>query len=504
MIINHNIIAIDTCNKLNAASKLKNNAMEKLASGVRINKAADDAAGSSIDQKMKAQIRGLEQAGKNIQDGISLIQTADSGLGCIQNTDLQRMRELLVQASNGTLGQDDRDKIQNEIESIKASVNNIANSTQFNSINLLTPPSLDNYVPPKWTPGTADIVFIIDRTGSMSGNIDKVKDNIDGFINKIAVNGIDVKMGLVTYGDSNPSQGADSILKSAMTNDLNTFKSDLNNISICGGGDANESGLEGIADSTNGALSYTLRSDSAKQFILVTDAEVHDSSSDGGDGESSLNISDVANQLKAAGVKLTVIGDTSSTTETQLKRLSDPTGGDYLDIYGNFGDQLNTYASKILADAGCTDEVDTETMPTIQIQTGSTSNDYDVFKFQLFDARTANLGINDVEAGSIDEARASIDKVDNAMAKVSAQRGKFGAYQNRLEHIAENVNNYHSNLTDADSKILDTDMAKEIMEAAKDDIIKQSSESILKQAQNMQQSVSDLITKWQGGGQSLM
>lgn len=96
MIINHNIDAIVSCNRTNLAEKTKANSMQKLSSGLRINQASDDAAGSAISQKMRSQIRGLEQADRNIQDGVSLIQTAEAGLGSIQNPNLLRMRELML------------------------------------------------------------------------------------------------------------------------------------------------------------------------------------------------------------------------------------------------------------------------------------------------------------------------------------------------------------------------------------------------------------------------
>jgi flagellin len=131
LIINHNINAITAYNKFNAAGKVKSDAMEKLSSGLRINSAADDAAGSSIDQKMRAQIRGLEQASRNIQDGVSLVQTAEAGLGSIQNPNLLRMRELIIQALNGTLNGADRMRIQ--ADEMQKSVLNLMTMWQGNS-----------------------------------------------------------------------------------------------------------------------------------------------------------------------------------------------------------------------------------------------------------------------------------------------------------------------------------------------------------------------------------
>lgn len=136
MIINHNVTALNTLNRLNINNKNTANAMEKLSSGLRINRAGDDSAGLAISEKMRAQIRGLHQAQRNAQDGISLIQTAEGGLGDITNQ-LQRARELSIQSVNDTLTDGDRQHIQKEIEQIKKGINHIANNTEFNGINLL-------------------------------------------------------------------------------------------------------------------------------------------------------------------------------------------------------------------------------------------------------------------------------------------------------------------------------------------------------------------------------
>jgi len=136
MIINHNIPAIDTYRNLTTNQVGANNALEKLSSGLRINKAADDAAGLAISEKMRAQVRGLDQAGRNAQDGISLIQTAEGGLNETHSI-LQRMRELSVQASNGTNTVQDRSNIQLEVAALTSEVGRIATATNFNTKNLL-------------------------------------------------------------------------------------------------------------------------------------------------------------------------------------------------------------------------------------------------------------------------------------------------------------------------------------------------------------------------------
>lgn len=136
MRINHNIAALNTYNKLGVSNNAMSKNMEKLSSGLRINRAADDAAGLSISEKMRAQIRGLDQASKNAQDGISLLQTAEGGLNETHDI-LQRMNELATQAANGTLEADDRDAITKEMDQLTKDVDRIAKSTNFNGKTLL-------------------------------------------------------------------------------------------------------------------------------------------------------------------------------------------------------------------------------------------------------------------------------------------------------------------------------------------------------------------------------
>ena len=137
MIINHNLPGQNAINSLNANAKSAQNSMAKLSSGSRINKAADDAAGLSISQKMQAQINGLDKASSNAQDGISLLQTAEGGLNETQSI-LQRMSELATQAANDTNVTADRKAITSELGTLADEIDHIANSTNFNGTNLLS------------------------------------------------------------------------------------------------------------------------------------------------------------------------------------------------------------------------------------------------------------------------------------------------------------------------------------------------------------------------------
>ncbi|AOT01608.1 hypothetical protein ESP131_15515 [Exiguobacterium sp. U13-1] len=136
MIINHNITALNTHNKLSAASAAQSKSMEKLASGLRINKAGDDAAGLSISEKMRAQVRGLDQASRNAQDGISMIQTAEGALNEVHAIS-QRMRELAVQGANETNNSDDKGAILDELEQLETEINRVSKTTAFNDKKLL-------------------------------------------------------------------------------------------------------------------------------------------------------------------------------------------------------------------------------------------------------------------------------------------------------------------------------------------------------------------------------
>lgn len=161
MIINHNISSLSSLNNFkNRLGKLTNS-IEKLSSGLRINRGADDSAGLAISEKMRGQIRGLEQAKRNIQDGISLLQTADGGLSQIIDPPLQRLRELAVYAANDTLNAEDRTKIQDEIQQIKQTIEGIVKETKFNGIPLL-PTDLD---------ATSKIIFQPNSYGGMRVNL---------------------------------------------------------------------------------------------------------------------------------------------------------------------------------------------------------------------------------------------------------------------------------------------------------------------------------------------
>lgn len=491
MVINHNLDAINTCNKLNSAIKLKNNAMEKLSSGLRINKAADDAAGASISEKMKAQIRGLEQAGENIQDGISLIQTAEAGLGSIQDPNLLRMRNILVQALNGTLTQEDRMKIQNELDSVKDSINDIANNTEFNTIKVLTPP-IDNSAQqaPPTSNSKLDIIFMVDNSGSMTNNITTVKSGIEDFVSNLS--GVaDTKVAIVNLCAGSPYDIKD------FQSDPNKIEANLNGLSATDG----TRPYEIIENSVPGGvignkLSY--REDSKKVFVLFTDTNNEYGGSTESKAESAVEGSNVSVGFDSDDIQTYVFGMGGYFSDTSFDDITNYTGGKIYHPSGatDICDKLKNDLVQDIKSSLPSNSSDEGEMHVIKLQVGANSGEE--FKVELFDARTKNLGIDDVNVNSIEEAKESLQKVDNAIKLASSQRSKFGSYTNVLEHIGNNVGNYGYNITSSESRITDADMAKEVVEMTKNSIIEQSAQSILKQAENMPQSIINLMDKWQG------
>jgi|GEM_PF-6793426 len=194
--------------------------------------------------------------------------------------------------------------------------------------------------------GRADITFLIDYSGSMSAPIGKVADNLAVFISRLQADNVNYRLGCIQYSEVNDGQ---PIVKIGQTDNADNFISMLRSIAVSGGGDTNESGLESIMDPTNGALTYGFRTGAARHYILLTDAPVHDKD---GDGRSVYGVTQTINKLKENNIKLHVIGPMSGEPYNQLKPMADATGGQYVDIMGNYGSQLQGISGQISEDAG--------------------------------------------------------------------------------------------------------------------------------------------------------
>lgn len=501
MIINHNISGLKAMRNLNINEKMNVKSIEKLSSGMRINQAADDAAGSSISEKMRAQVRGLQQAQRNIQDGISLIQTAEGGLGEIINPNLQRLRELSVQAANGTLSPQDLKAIQAEVEQIKQGINEIATNTQFNDIKPLIQEVKKVSNPSAPTNGQlVDIVLLVDYSGSMtqhlfdpyfdgSSRLDAVIGGASDFVDELKNASMDAKIGIVNITTRNPSY-------TPLSSDADVIKQNLEVLSRTTEHSTRPyENLEKAASTLEGDIGEGLeyREGSKKVFILFTDVG----------SETNVGTELAAKKaLEGANISL---GYDEDDIQAYVFGFDEETIEAFSDIVNSTGGKL--YTTGISTPDGIKTKLKTDLITdisnnlgiqdlrtdegTVILQVGANSGE--TFKVDLTDARTTSLGIDDMKIDSWEEAEEAIAKIDKAIEYASSERSRFGAYHNVLEHINNNAMNYEENLAAAESRIRNVDMAKEVMNQAKSSILSQAAQAMLAQANKVSESVLRLL-----------
>ncbi|WP_296560060.1 flagellin [uncultured Acetobacterium sp.] len=402
MRINHNITALNTYNKLSANQAATTKSLEKLSSGLKINRAGDNAAGLAISEKMRGQIRGLDQASTNANDGISLIKTAEGALSETHSI-LQRMRELAVQSSNDTNTATDRGEMQKEIDQLTTEIDRIANTTEFNTQKLL---------------------------------------NGD-------------KEGLRAAANGKVTMSANT---SATTVTLGAGLATIQSVAASSG--------SAIKDFT---VTITKTADTGTTFGFSVDSPVHAGASLASVTAGGSATLDLTTNLVSASAGTLVI--------TDLDKMK-------------VGDSITLTFKK--ADAGNDSVTDAVNM---QIGANTGQNMY----VGINDMRADALGVRTGAAGAAvnietaGKASAAITTIDNAIEKVSAQRSQLGAFQNRLEHTINNLGTSSENLTSSESRIRDVDMAKEMMEFTKNNILSQAAQSMLAQANQQPQSVLQLL-----------
>lgn len=478
MRINHNIAALNALNRSNVNNEKIASNFQRISSGLRINRASDDAAGLSISEKMKALIRGLGQAQSNIEDGKSLVSVAESALGLIMNPNLQRMRELIIQGMNGTYTQEDREKMQTEIDQIKQGIDEIANNTEFNTTKVIRPPLVDEDSKPSG--GVADIVFVVDVSGSMGKYQQTVAGNLQKFIGSIESKGVtDIRMGLLTYGNDNYTiekfNGDKWCIK---FEDLNEV---LNNLKNEAWEENGMTAMQLVADKYD----FRENADAASKHIIILTNEA---------GDDNYKYDDTLDILKSKGMQVHGVYNTdpsSSDYSIFYNNLIDETGGKSVDISDvDWGNQLSSVIGEHIGSESSV-EIDEDKMPTLHLQVGPAEGH--TFEVELMDARVSKLGIEDVCIDPIENAEESLKKIDEAMAKVSSKRSEFGAYYNALEHIGNNVGNYQINLTNAQSIIESAGIAKEIADLEKNKVLLQASQSMIARSNEVVKGVLELL-----------
>lgn len=560
MRINHNIAALNTYSRLSQATGAQSKSLEKLSSGQRINKAGDDAAGLAISEKMRSQIRGLNQASRNSQDGISMIQTAEGALNETHSI-LQRMRELAVQSANDTYTSDDRAEIQKEINQLSSEVNRIAGNTEFNKKVLLDGSAAANKVAGvtetliKSAKNTTQAVFevaintqtagnscfsVTDTTGAANIDFDitttagtlaeRVTQLADGmranatFNCQYSVQAVGNKLIFTTKCASDSTAAG----LSALNNCTGFMTSTCTTISLC---TAVRITKGACAVKNHEQVNFTDEFLKEGSMITIGDksAIIYDSNAgnylDEQDMRDKLGLADtvcviniqctnsntldeVLTCLAALGAsRMTIAADTTNdrlcvmttnagATELQFASVSVQSlsgtasaagNGTKLQIGANAGQNLDVYFGNMTGKGiGVTGEIAGQSKLTSDGKVASFTTAATVSK----DGAVTEYALDVSDAA---KASAAISAIDDAIKAVSSERSLYGAYQNRLEHTINNLDTASENLTAAESRIRDVDMAKEMMEFTKNNILNQAATAMLAQANQQPQGVLQLL-----------
>ncbi len=542
MIVQHNMQAMNANRMLGTVTKSQAKSTEKLSSGYRINRAADDAAGLAISEKMRSQIRGLTQASTNAEDGISLIQTAEGALN-ESHSILQRMRELAVQAANGTETDDDRDNIQDEIEQLQDELDRIAETTEFNTMRLLDG-SFDGTNTsttssgPKY--GQYDGKFGFFITSDIAGV--QIDNNVNATAGgESAIWDATGKILTISLAENKTYTQADidNLIKNAKQEDSTATNSPANitvklatgvytaTAANVGQTTPTVAGTKASAEETLvtanfvGADKIKITSNKYGADYNIDIKFMFDA--DAGKEEAVLSTAPVYNM---AGGNVAGAVQTPSGYELHLQSGKEYTAEDIEDLLATAG--LNVRVELSGTDAPGTDEpntlfvTDSNTSKLISLTGGTGLGDDDAFlnqsnydsvassggmtlqvganegqtmSFSISDMSASALGIsgNNVRVDTQDRASSCIGAIDEAIRRVSKQRSMLGAVQNRLEHTIANLDTSAENLQTAESRIRDVDMATEMVEYSKYNILSQASQSMLAQANQSTQGVLSLL-----------
>ena len=493
MVVQHNLNALTAYNKLNTNVAGLKKSSEKLASGYRINRAGDDAAGLAISEKMRSQIRGLNQAVRNSQDGINMIQTYE---GAAQETHniLQRMKELASESANGTYDNTtDRDAIQLEFDQLNDELNQIAD-TDFNGRVALNGGTMaDGSVatnnstvagkPVVATNSVDDTSSAVTYKGGVNGYVDQ---GGNGMIN---VDGVSIKLkgGLLDNGKEAAS--ATATLKVGDTAYKTTTGISTSKGVVSAGKISAETNLAVNEDTSKITIygqTFEFKKPATGNWTLV------DSKGTTVTGVNGATIT-ITNPTatKAGNVKIA--------QEYQVGA-----NGAVTDKAGNTVGNIKVSKGVSVSDAFEHGRRNLTYSNSITLQTGARSKDAVDFTFSYttsgigdlnadLDISARGLGTAQLSLVTAEKANEAIDHIDNAINKTSMVRATFGAMQNRLEHKIDNLTTTSTNLSEAESNIRDTDMANEMMNYTKYNILQQAAQSMLAQANQQPQSILQLL-----------
>ena len=541
MVVQHNISAMNTNRMLGVSTSAQSKSTEKLSSGYRINRAADDAAGLSISEKMRSQIRGLNQASKNAQDGISLIQTAEGALN-ESHSILQRMRELAVQAGNGTETDDDREAVNDEISQLQEELTRISETTEFNTMKLLDGSKSGTGTS---TTGAGPKFGVYDGglgafvTSNIAGvSVSTTVSAKEGGESAIwGANGKGLTLNLVN-GKTYSQSEIDSLIANAKQEDNSAtgapaevsvkFANGSYTASAAVTGQTTQAGVkaattDAVEISANNATDFVGANkiaisankygvDGNVKITLAFDAEA---------GEEKVDVTkNTYDMTKNNDAAVTAQG----TYAIHLQAGKEYTAEDIEDLLANAG-----FSAKVTLSGDTPDEPNTlyitnsaKAAVEIGLEGGKGLGDTDAFlgqsnydvsskgtgitlqiganegqtmSFSIEDMSARALGVdgNKVDLSTQAGAQKATTTIDAAIKIVSKARGRMGAIQNRLEHTIANLDTASENTTSAESRIRDTDMATEMVEYSKNNILAQAGQSMLAQANQSTQGVLSLL-----------
>ncbi|MDK2896243.1 MAG: flagellin [Candidatus Atribacteria bacterium] len=482
--INQNITALNAHRNLSQTDSALSKSLEKLSSGLRINRAADDAAGLAISEKMRTQVRGLAQATRNAQDGISLIQTAEGALNETHSI-LQRMRLLAIQAANDTNTPEDRAQIQQEIDQLVEELDRIADTTEFNTKKLLDGSAGYTTSAQNGTAVGGDIA--VNGVAVASG--DAVIDaDLQALVTNIAP-GADTEAGVYTVSiTTNASQAVlgDAGAASASIAAATAGALMINGVSV---NIAADDTLDNVILKINNVSGQTgvVAAEGGNNGLLLTTEEYGSSAT--------INVSGSNELLQALGLTTDTGAQVLSAAGTDIVGTigGEATVGVGATLTGENGLSVTIDPAKL--DLGATGSiefsavVDTSGMVTLHIG----ANKDQVMDVYFNDMRAKALGVEGLKVTDKNLAEEAIATLDTAINTVSTERSRLGAYQNRLEHTIANLGVAQENLSAAESRIRDVDMAEEMMEFTRAQILLQAGTAMLAQANLLPQSVLQLL-----------
>jgi len=470
MVVQHNISAMNANRMLGITQGSLAKSTEKLSSGYKVNRAADDAAGLSISEKMRKQIRGLDQASANAEDGISAVQTAEGALTEVHDM-LQRMNELAVKASNGTMSLDDRQTVQDEVDQLLTEIDRVAETTKFNETYLLK--------------GDTDTVkkYVSAKDAGIEGTLREGATSATFSIKELKL-GDTISIGGTKYtiGTTNKANVTGSI-GGAKAGELIT----VDGVQYTVAADANSANedknlldIEAIKKKVGDTSTVLYKGKTYTSFV--------DNGSNGGKANDGISDTDVTVITKETaytkiGQELTLANNIGTNAGDQAS-LAASTGADRK--VGN-----DTYRDFVINKG----KADVKETLNVGLHVGADADMNNKITIGIDAMDSSSLGIKglNVKDSTGSAATYAIDAIADAVAKVSAQRSALGAVQNRLEHTINNLDNVVENTTSAESQIRDTDMADEMVKYSKNNILQQAGQSMLAQANQSNQGVLSLL-----------